>query len=288
MGNKALDDLISRMGDLPALPAVVAEVLRITEDPNSAMAEVTQVIQSDPALTAKILRLSNSSYYGMRQQVGTLKLALVILGVREVRNIVLGISVFETLKGKSGDLAVAQDIWIDSLKTAGIAKGLASYLGLGFQGEEFITGLLADIGKMLLLRHLKQEYAKIFQQFRDDPTRLVMAEMLKVGYSHADASTALAVQWNLPKTLSDALWCQYRNPERPLKQAKDPKLAAVVRVAKMAALDDFEQDEGHRSLDDLEAWEILDGAKLPIPSEARKSVVEGLKQQALADAPPLL
>ena len=85
------------VGDLPAMPAVVSEVLRITEDPKVDMQVVGRVIESDPAMAGKILKVSNSSYYGMKQFVGTLKMALVILGVREVRNIVLGISVFEAI-----------------------------------------------------------------------------------------------------------------------------------------------------------------------------------------------
>ena len=107
---KAVDRIIARVGDLPAMPAVVSEVLRVTDDPATAMSEVSSIVQADPALTAKILRVSNSSYYGMKQYVGTLKLALVILGVREVRNIVLGITVFETLKNEKSDVKLAEDI----------------------------------------------------------------------------------------------------------------------------------------------------------------------------------
>ena len=86
-----------QMGDLPALSTVVTEVLRMTEDPNTSTGDVCEVVQSDPGLTAKVLRVSNSSYYGMRQYVGTLKLALVILGVREVRNIVEGCDLHGTI-----------------------------------------------------------------------------------------------------------------------------------------------------------------------------------------------
>ena len=83
---KTAEKLLANVGDLPAMPEVVSEVLRLTDDPDTAMAQVSDVIQRDPALTAKILKVSNSPYYGMKQYVGTLKLAIVILGVREVRN----------------------------------------------------------------------------------------------------------------------------------------------------------------------------------------------------------
>lgn len=287
-GNKSLDVIIGKMGDLPALPTVVAEVLSITENPNSAMSEVTRVIQSDPALTAKILRLSNSSYYGMRQQVGTLKLALVILGVREVRNIVLGISVFETLKDRSSDVVVAQQIWADSLATAGMAKCLARKLGLGFQGEEFVTGLLADIGKMVLLRQLKDQYASMFNTFRADPGMLLANELKFAGYTHADAAAALSLRWSLPKTLCDSLWCQYPHEERPLMSAKDPKLAATVRIAKAAILDSLESSEGQRALGDEEAWEVLQAAKAPLAPDARLEALREIRDEITESGTVLL
>ena len=106
--------LVEQLGDLPALPTVVSEVLELTGNPESATSEVSEAVEKDPALAAKVLRISNSSYYGMKQYVGTLKLALVILGAREVRNIVLGISVFDTLRGGESEVKYAQKLWNDS------------------------------------------------------------------------------------------------------------------------------------------------------------------------------
>jgi HD-like signal output (HDOD) protein len=260
---------------------VVSEVLRQTEDPKAAMDQMSKTIQADPALTAKILRVSNSPYYGMKQYVGTLKLALVILGVREVRNIVLGISVFETLKESGPALKSAQEIWLSSLRVASLAKRLCEEIELGLQGEEFITGLLHDIGKMVLLRQLADRYARIYMAFKDFPERLYAAELQEFGFTNADAATALAVRWNLPQTLVDALWYQYPNPDRPLANAKDPRLAAVVRIAKYALHDDLSQ-EGAQSLLDEEAWEVLQTAKNPMPPSERaerlKSMVEEIKK----------
>jgi HD-like signal output (HDOD) protein len=135
------------------MPGVVAEVLRVTGDPDVAVGEVSSVIERDSALTAKLLKVSNSPYYGMNQVVGTLKLALVILGVREVRNIVLGISVVDSLKDSSTERLLDQlDFWDHSVKVAGFAKKLGTHLRLNLQGEDFIASRLHDIGKMVLWR----------------------------------------------------------------------------------------------------------------------------------------
>jgi len=268
------EPVIGVVGDLPALPAVVAEVLRITEDPSTSTADVSEIIQSDPAMTAKVLRVSNSSYYGMKQYVGTLKLALVILLVREVRNIVLGISVFETLNEQGSDMKVAQEIWNRSLKTAGICKKLSSTLGLGLQGEEFIAGLLADIGIMGMLRKDgKGPYRALYESLGTDPRTLCRAEQMHYGYTHAAVSRAMAMQWNLPQTLSDALGVQYPTEGRNLRDARDPKLAAVIRIGKAISLVGEGEERIAKALEEAEAWSILADARKPVPEEGRAQLL---------------
>lgn len=267
----ATEHLLGVIGDLPALPAIVAEVLRITEDPSTSTVDVCEVIQSDPAMTAKVLRVSNSSYYGMKQYVGTLKLALVILGVREVRNIVLGISVFETLNDPTGDMRVAQEIWKRSLRIAGVSKKMAGAMGLGLQGEEFIAGLLADIGIMGMLRKdVKSEYHSMYHSLGHDSRLLRQAEMAHFQHTHAAVSRAMAMQWNLPQTLSDALGNQYPVEGQNLRDTKDPKLAAVIRIAK--AIDYTAEGDARvdAALEEMEAWSILSQARKPIAGAERK------------------
>lgn len=271
--SETIDHIISQLGDLPALPTVVTEVLRLTDDPGSATTDVSDAIQADPALTAKVLRVSNSSYYGMKQYVGTLKLALVILGVREVRNIVLGISVFETLSDGNNDLAVAKKIWTDSLRVAGMSRKLATNMGLGLQGEEFIAGLLSDIGKMGLLRILGNKYYQLYEALGEKTMLLCSAEDKALGYTNADVAKALSILWNLPQTLADALWLQYPVDGRSLSGAKDPMLAAVVRIAKMASQPHDGGGVPDAALDDFEAWDLLSKCKNPIPKDQRLIVL---------------
>ncbi|MDQ1257706.1 MAG: hypothetical protein QG656_2312, partial [Candidatus Hydrogenedentes bacterium] len=121
---KAIDDVVAKVGDLPAIPEVVGQIIEMMGDPQVSMSELSEQIQRDPALTAKILKISNSAYYGMRQYVSTLKLALVVLGVREVRNIVTGIAVFDTFRDTKADVLVAEGFWRHSLDVASFSKGL--------------------------------------------------------------------------------------------------------------------------------------------------------------------
>lgn len=279
----AVQRVIERVGDLPAMPATVAELLRLTDDPMVELSEVTQALERDPALTAKILRVSNSPYYGMKQYVGTLKLALVILGVREVRNIVLGIAVVDTLHDEKLVTLVAKNFWSHAFMVAGFAKKLANTLQIGTQGEAFTSGLLHDIGKLILLRQLGSSYADIIKKSGGSSDLLYIAEREKYGFSHADAAAALAVAWNFPAALGDALLLHHAVDGNSLSNAKDPKLAAIIRISNLAAHEDFEAPQGDsQPFLNEEAWQILKSVPAPIAWDSRydvmKSIAEELKE----------
>lgn len=260
-----IERIVERVGDLPAVPEVVSQAIKLTDDPNVSMSSVADLIQRDPALSAKILRVSNSPYYGMRQYVGTLKLALVVLGVREVRNIVLGICVFDSLRDKNGDVLLANGLWKHSFMVAAIAKALGARMNLSIQGEAFISGLLHDIGKLVLIRQLGVEYARVYGKNPDGGEPLRAAEQDAFGFTHAAAAAALGIKWNFPVTLTDAIHLHHPSGDASFGHAKDPVLAALVHVADLAARDDFEdEDASPASLDDEHnAWGIL--AKTPAP-----------------------
>lgn len=265
--------IVSRIGDLPAMPRAVSEVLDITGNPNASMAEVSAVVESDPGMTAKILRISNSSYYGMRQHVGTLKLALVLLGVREVRNIVLGVSVFDALReGVEGQ--ALQTIWTNGLRTAALVKLIGREMAVAMQGEEFVAGLLSNIGKLVLYREYGSRYMPIHREYERDWRALLAAEKNLAGCTHADIGAALVLRWNLPRSLADALWLQYLDPERALNRAADPELAALLRISKLALMDDFSDEKELACLADTEAWAALDKVVNPIPGPRRRALME--------------
>jgi putative nucleotidyltransferase with HDIG domain len=280
-----LDQVIERVGDLPAIPEVVAEVLHATDDPMVDMSDVTEIIERDPAMTAKILRISNSPYYGMKQYVGTLKLALVILGVREVRNIVLGVSVFDTLKDGKHNKLIPESFWTHSFLVGGLSKQLAQTMRLGMHGEAFICGLLHDIGKLVLLRQMTTPYAKLLEASEGRSESLCDAEMSQYGFTHADAAAALAEKWNFPKTLADAIHLHHPARDVSLTAAKDPKLAAVVRLANSAVREDLGATEGPSpATADSEIWTVLSTAPAPIESADRRRVLVALIDE-LKDAP---
>lgn len=252
MGIKGVEKLLGHIGDLPAVPETVADVLRLTNDPNVTITAVSQSIERDPALAAKLLKVSNSPYFGMSQIVGTLKLALVVLGIREVRNLVLGIALFSELRDKRSErLFLRHNFWDHSCKVAGMARKLSQHYRLDLEGEDFTAGLLHDIGKLILWSRLP-EYETLFVNAGGHSARLVEAERAAFGFDHADAAAVLAARWQLPDSLVDAIWRHHPGDGRELETAANPQLAALVRIANESVR--VQEDSARDGQDDMYLW----------------------------------
>lgn len=223
--------VLARVTDLPAAPAIVGEVLRIAEDPSSGMHELSAVIERDPGMTAKLLRVSNSPYYGMRQNIGTLKLALVVLGLREVRNLILGISVIDAVRTDESEALLSRTFWVHSGKVAAVSRQLGLRLRMGLQGESFVGGLLHDVGKVALVRTFPDTYPDLLREAGGHGPALVAAEREAYGFNHAELAATLLNQWGFPAALVDAVRLHHGKGERDLDTAADPALSAVVRLA---------------------------------------------------------
>lgn len=266
--------IVSSIGDLPVLPDVAASVLRFTEDSGGSLGKLSDHIGKDPSLTAHILKISNSPLYGLTQKVATLKLALVVLGVREVKNIVLGLSVFQAFFSGPAE-ALAHAMWQHSLEVAGLNRKLGAVLAPGLQAEDFIAGLLHDIGKLVLFLQYKKFYSDLLAKAGADGAALCATEKSMFGFTHADAAGALVTHWNLPAALSDALAAHHGCPERPLRGAKEPRLAALTRIANRVAHEDFSAPGlPHPAItEEPEAWEILNSPQTPKTAEERETLL---------------
>lgn len=271
------------------MPEVVAEAIDLLGQPDTDMAVVAEAIGRDPALTAKLLKVANSPYYGMRQVVGSLKLALVILGAREVRNILIGVTMLDTFDDQRTAPITRGNFWEHSFRVGALAKRIAEHHNLRFLGEDFIAGLLHDIGKLVLYRQLPREYAPVYQQAASTHTEIEGIENQTFGFDHSDAGGAVAQAWNLPETLRDAVFYHHVKEGRSMDRAKDPKLAAVVRIANLASEEDilsseFEPEQS-QSCTDPEAWQVLEAGASGTPARRFEMLAEYVSE--VNESPPL-
>lgn len=199
--DRRLHDIVAATGELPALPSTIARLLGLLDDELASAESVLEVIGCDPALTANLLKLCNSAYYGLRRQVGTVQEALVMLGNRTVVSLAFAASLGDVLRGPLAGYRLERDtLWRHSLAVAIGAAHLADAHGdRALRERAFTAGLVHDIGKLVLNAPLKSKLQQLPQT--TDPDELLRGERDILGFDHAEAGRALAEAWNLPADL---------------------------------------------------------------------------------------
>jgi diguanylate cyclase (GGDEF)-like protein len=191
--------------NLPSLPTVAIKVLELTEQSDVSTAKIAQVVQNDPAMSAKILKLANSSMFGMAKKVVSLQQAMVLLGLRTVKIMVLSFSLVDTLSSKKKSAFDFSRYWRRSISMAVSAKLLADTAENSRRDEAFVGGLLADIGMVAAFRCAPDVYLPVVEKCAESKVPIQEVEKSLLGESHAPVSAALLRHWHLPELLCDAI-----------------------------------------------------------------------------------
>jgi HD-like signal output (HDOD) protein len=225
---KSPQQVVQSIGELAVLPQVVMKVLDMTSNTRATTQELEDVIGQDQALTSKVLTLANSSYYGLPRRVSSLREAVMFLGFRVVRNIAMTASCYNIFIGKSDSQSLLKRrIWKHSVDTSLLTRLVCAYAPDVVPDEAFAAGLLHDIGKTVLEQYYPQAMLQVVQTAERLGIRHHEAEEQILGFNHADVGLALAIQWNLPIALGEALG--YHHCISAASAA--PRLVAVVAVA---------------------------------------------------------
>lgn len=201
-----IERLLDEIVTLPSLPQNVDALTRLVNDPDASLGELAKAIAVDPAFTLKTLRLVNSAYYGVRQEVTSIELAVTLLGTKVIRNLVLTAVVCETLRG--ADMLLRHSV------ACGLAmRALAERSGPGVPvepDEAFTYGLLHDIGKVVFECFLPEEGGTAAELSRSRQIPLHEAEKEVLGLNHAELGALLANRWKLPQLLADSIAGHHR------------------------------------------------------------------------------
>ncbi|MFN0150892.1 MAG: HDOD domain-containing protein [bacterium] len=232
-----IEKIFSReIRDLPALPQIVTQILEKTRDPNGSARDIVRLISRDQALVIKILRLVNSAYYGFSHKIGTINLAVAILGYRVVQNVVLNIGVMGVFREiiKSRD-ARRLALFEHAIECAVIAKAIASRVRrLDVQPDEaFTAGLLHDVGKIALDQYARESSEQIRLMKEQQSLCDLDAERMVLGFDHAEIGEWIATRWNIPVRLREAILYHHR-PLELLEKA--PGSFSLVKLVAMANL----------------------------------------------------
>src|SRR5258706_5059557 len=213
---------------LPSLPAIAVQVLELAQKDHVDIAEIARVISKDPALSSKILRTVNSSFYGRANSISTISLALVLLGLQAVKTLVLGFSLVGNLSKAKSKGFKHVNYWRRSVYAATAARMLASKLHIGQQEECFLGALLMDIGMLVLDQLMGEQYGNL-PDTAVSHQQLAEAERKAFSLTHAEASGVLAEQWKLPPVLAAPMTFH----DHP-KDVTDPALKKLAEIVSLS------------------------------------------------------
>lgn len=239
---------IREISHIATLPEITVKVVELVEDPKSTAQDLHKVISSDPALCSRILKVVNSSFYGLPGQIGSINRAIVMLGLNAVKNIAIAASLAKLFRG--GDLTPtfsARELWTHSNITAAAAKMVANTLRLGLADEAFLAGLIHDIGLMVEMQADRNKLIEVLRRVGADSKGVpangfVTSEMAVFEANHQDFGAGLCEKWKFPQSFAMVTGFHHRPMELP---AESRTLTALVYVADRLAADTgmgFRQD----------------------------------------------
>ncbi len=194
--------LIGNIRNLPTPPIVFEQIQKVINKPETSVGDIASILSEDPAMSVKVLKLTNSAFYGLQREIDSVKHAVMIIGLEAVKNLVLSASVLNMFKADQSNKEYHEVFWRHSLSTAFASRIIAKRFQNGkvFNPDPaFSSGLLHDIGKMVISCFLPNEFKAIQDKIEDDPDANESdVENSILGFAHSQIGKELAANWKLP------------------------------------------------------------------------------------------
>ena len=228
VGNRKRDlaSLLDEDVALVSLPHIFTEINRVISDPRSSAVHVADVISKDPNLTARLLRIVNSAFYGFPSKIDTISRAVTVLGSKELSTLALGTSVLNIFNDIPADLVDMKSFWEHSVACGAAARMIGSYKNIASTERLFVAGLLHDIGRIIIYKNLPSEGREMLLYSQQTDCLLRSAELEVLGFDHSQIGAMLMQKWKLPVILEQALGYHHQ-PTR----SQHPLEASFVHIA---------------------------------------------------------
>ena len=219
---------------LRALPVTARQALQLLDDPEVSVRRLSEVLSADQVIGAQILRYANSAaYYGAVGPCATIAEGIVRIGLRQLKSLLYGVAAFGPLTSRLvGYQFNDGELYRHSAAVAGVSRRLAALVGSRDPEEAYAAGLLHDIGKLVLDRHVRPHYEQIVAEVTQLARNPVAVEERYLGIDHATIGGVMAERWHYPAALVDAIRCHHA----PTLARSEPRLAAIVHLANMVVL----------------------------------------------------
>lgn len=190
------ESLIKSSGDFKVLPLVARKIIELLQSENTSALDISDVLEKDQLITAKVLRMSNSAFFGARSEVTSLRQAIVMLGFNAIKDIVMTVST-KSLNKSFG--MTEQMMWNHSVGTAIGARVIGKRVSKEIEELAFIGGLMHDFGKIVMNNASPQIYAEVMMAVYNEGVEAIGAEMKLFGYDHAEIGSEVLQQWGFPE-----------------------------------------------------------------------------------------
>ncbi len=263
-------DKIKKSGNLPTLPEILLKLLEACENENTTLPEIAAIINKDPALSFRVLQLVNSAYYGLYRNFISVEQAVIYLGANSIKNIAVTTCIHQVFEAKRFNTIKTFKIsafWWHSLMCATLSRRIAKKIQYANIDEAYLSGLLHDIGRLILVSTFPEEH-KTFLFETEDVWNELWAEKQVIGITHCEAGAWLVHNWNLNSLIADAI----RYHHEPLEQIKEAfSLIKIVYVSNL-----LRENSGDHERN-FEAGSLL----LGLDSDDIENIVEGATEEVL-------
>jgi putative nucleotidyltransferase with HDIG domain len=227
-----IKNIASLLKSFPSMPGAAVKLLALIDDPDMSVSQIEAILKHDAGLTANILKLANSAYFGIPSKVGSVRQAVLILGLKRLIQMVIASCVSAVMdKPVPGYDLPPGELWRHSIAVSVAAEGLVKELEIGATEEIFTAALLHDVGKLVLGTFVKDEFAEIEAALKQDVSFEVAEEMV-LGTNHADLGAQILTQWSLPSDIVNAV----RWHHTPESADKIDTMLDIVHVANVLCL----------------------------------------------------
>jgi putative nucleotidyltransferase with HDIG domain len=224
---EAINKILGKIKALPTLSIVVAKVIQVVSNPLTSASDLSRIITVDQALTAKVLRLANSAFYGFPFRIKNITQAVSILGFDTIRNLALTVSVYKVFTGENDSDFSHQDFWKHCVGVAICASLLAKKIKYRSPEGAFTAGLLHDIGKNFFEQFMHKEYRDVMKLAKERNISVFEAEDEVMHIDHAVVGKMMAEKWNLPHELKAGI-AAHHHPEQ---ETEENVMAHIINVA---------------------------------------------------------
>jgi putative nucleotidyltransferase with HDIG domain len=224
---EAINKILGKLKALPTLSIVVAKVIQVVSNPLTSASDLSRIITVDQALTAKVLRLANSAFYGFPFRIKNITQAVSILGFDTIRNLALTVSVYKVFTGENESDFSHQDFWKHCVGVAICASLLAKKIKYRSPEGAFTAGLLHDIGKNFFEQFMHKEYRDVMKLAKERNISVFEAEMEVMKIDHTIVGKMMAEKWNLPHELKAGI-ASHHHPEQ---ETQENVMAHLINVA---------------------------------------------------------